>query len=156
MVNIKEKINEGWLHVNIIIELLGKPAEHLEKVINAIVDKLEKEKDIIFLAKNIHPAKLVKESQNAFTTFAEVEILVSGMPKLVEIIFDYMPASIEIIAPVNIKFKLEDANALLNDLTMRLHQYDAVSKRLRLEQQLLVDKVKKLQKEQGQESEEKK
>lgn len=146
MVNIKEKIREGWIHANIIIELLGKPADYLEKVINGAVDKLSGEKGLELLGKKIHPVKLVEKSKNAYTIFAEAEVLVSGMPKLIEIIFDYMPASIEIVEPQNIKFKLEDANALLNDLTMRLHQYDAISKKLRLERQLLVKKLEELKK----------
>ena len=127
-INIKEKINEGWLHANIIIEILGKPADYIEKVIDATVDHISKEKGIELLSKKIHPAKLVKESKNAYTVFAEAELLVKGMGKLIEIIFDYMPASVEIVKPSNITFKLEDANALLNDLALRLHQYGALAK----------------------------
>lgn len=145
-IKIKEKINEGWLRANIIIEILGKPANYIEKVINLAVDKLSEEKGVELLGKKVHQSELVKGSESAFTVFAEAEVLISGMSKLIEIIFDYMPASVEIVEPSNIKFKLEDANALLNDLAMRLHQYDALSKKLRLERELFVKKLQELKK----------
>lgn len=144
-VNIREKLGEGWLHANIIIELLGKPADYLEKVINAAIDRLGNEKNVELIGKKVHPPKLVEGAKNAYTTFGEIEILISGVHRLIEIIFDYMPASVEIVEPSTIKFKLEDANALLNDLTMRLHQYDALSKKLRLEREILVKKLQQLE-----------
>ena len=148
----KEKISQGWLHVNLIIEVLGKPADYIEKVTDMAVDKLGEEKGVNLLGKKLHPAKLVAGSKEAFTTFAEAELLVDNMATLVGLIFDYMPASIEIVEPQNISFKLEDANALLNDLATRLHQYDLMAKQTRLERELLIKKIEEARKKkQGQE-----
>lgn len=143
-VSMKEKLEKGWLHVNIIIEILGKPSSYIEKVLSLAVDKLAQEKNLELLSKKLHPAKLVPDAKEVFTVFAEVELLVNGMAKIVDIIFDYMPSSIEIVEPTSMNFKLEDANALLNDLALKMHQYDALAKQFRLERDFLAKKLKEL------------
>lgn len=153
MANIKEKLNQGWIHVNIIIEILGKPASHIEKVIEAAVEKLGTEKDVEILSREINPANKVENTNEVFTVFAEVELLVKGLPKIVDIVFDYMPASVEIVNPTAMNFKLEDANALLNDIATRLHQYDALSKRFRLERDYLAKKLEEMNKGKTEEEE---
>jgi len=70
---------------------------------------------------------------------------VQDISRLIEIIFDYMPSSVEIIEPPNFSLKLEDANALLNDLAARLHQYDALLKKSRIELSILSQRLKELE-----------
>lgn len=144
MTNIKEKLNEGWLHVNIIIEILGKPADYIEKVLEAVVDQIGKEKNVEIINKQFHKAKIVEDAKEVFTTFSEVEIIIANMSRLVDIVFDYMPASIEIVEPANVSFKLEDANTMLNDIAAKMHQYDAMTKKFRLEAQFLAKKLEEL------------
>ncbi len=153
--DIKEKVSEGWVHAYLVIEVLGKPADYIEKALGLAIDKLAKEKKVELIERKVHKSRLAEKAKEAkeekekqekpktkvFSTFAEIEILAANMAKLVELIFDYMPSSVEIIEPTNIVFKLEDANALLNDLSARLHQYDALSKRLRLERQILIKRL---------------
>lgn len=142
---IREKLNKGWLQVALIIELLGKPKDYLEKVIDAAIDHLGEEKGVVLLKKTVHPANLAEGAQDAFTTFGEAEILTEDMAKLIGIIFDYMPSSVEIVEPSTLNLKLEDANALLNDLATRMHHYDALAKKMRLEHELLAKKLEMLQ-----------
>ena len=142
---VKERIKKGWLRAALIIEVLGKPADYIVGSLNLAVEALEKNKKAEVLAKKIHPATLVKDTKEVYTTFAEVEILVPEMSKLVEIIFDYMPSSIEILEPTSFSLKLEDANAVLNDLIGRIHQYDAVLKKMRLELGILAQRLRELE-----------
>lgn len=142
---VKEKISKGWIRAVLIIQILGKPADHIEKTLNLVIDNFNKDKRVNLIEKKVHPAKLVEGTEQVFTTFAEIEILVSDLSKLIEIIFDYMPASIEILEPSNLSLKLEDANSILNDLATRIHQYDALLKKSRLQLNILVNKFKELE-----------
>jgi len=141
---INEKIKKGWLRVALVIEVLGRPADYVEQSLSLAVDALEKDKKAELLEKKIHPTKQVKDTQNVFSTFAEIEILVQDVSRLMEIIFDYMPSSVEIIEPPNFSLKLEDANAVLNDLATKLHQYDMILKKSRIELSMLANKLKEL------------
>jgi hypothetical protein len=153
-IDMREKFSQGWIHVNIIIEILGKPASHIEEVIRMAVEKLGEEKGVEILNKEIHPANKIEDTTEVFTVFTEVELLVHGLPKIVDIVFNYMPASIEIVNPPTMNFKLEDANTLLNDIAMRMHQYDAISKKFRIERDYFAGKLAEMKK--SEESKEKK
>lgn len=142
---IKERVAKGWLRVALVIEVLGRPADYVEQSLNLAIDALEKDKKAELLEKKLHPAQQVKDTQNVFSTFAEIEILVQDISRLIEIIFDYMPSSVEIIEPPNFSLKLEDANAVLNDLATKLHQYDALLKKSRIELGILTQRIKELE-----------
>ena len=121
--NIREKVDKGWIHAAIIVEILGKPADYVDEAIKKIVDTFAENKDIDILEKNIHKAKEIEHEDKKieiFSAFAEIEFLALNFSKLIEIIYDYMPSSIEIIEPSTMNIKIEDANALLNDLATRL------------------------------------
>lgn len=157
---IRDKISVGWLQVHLVFEVLGKPAKHVEETLKIILEKFEKEKNLELVEKKIYEAKPVGEKKNVFTTFAEVEILIEKLPRLMDIVFDYMPSSIEIVKPINFVFKLEDANVLLNDLAARLHQYDALTKTLKIEREILAKRLseelkKEKEREENKEKEEK-
>lgn len=141
---LKDKIAKGWLHVNLIFEILGKPPEHLEKALTLVIEKLGKEKGVEIISSQTHKPKQVEKTENVFTSFAEVESLINGFARLTEIIFDYMPSSIEITEPTSINFKIEDANAFVNDLAIRLHQYDLLSKKLKIERDILYKKFSEI------------
>ena len=46
MDKIKQKIEEGWIHCIFIIEMLGKPKEHLEKTLKGYISALKKDKKV--------------------------------------------------------------------------------------------------------------
>ena len=146
MTNIKEKIRQGWIHASLVIEVVGKPAEHIEQALSLAIDKLAKERDFELIEKKLHKAKPYEGAKTLFSAFVEIEFLVDKFSRLVEIIFDYMPSSVEIIDPPDINFKLEYANAFLNDLAMRLHQYDAMLKKLKLELTILAKRLDEMEK----------
>lgn len=146
MTNIKEKIRQGWIHASLMIEVVGKPAEHIEQALSLAIDKLAKERDFELIEKKMHKAKPVKESKTLFSTFVEIEFLVDKFSRLVDIIFDYMPSSVEIIDPPDLNLKLDYANSFLNDLAMKLHQYDAALKTLKLQLSILAKKFEEMEK----------
>jgi len=147
-VKLRDKLSDGWLQVNIVFEILGKPKEHIIEVLNAMIKKLGEQEYVEIIEKKVHDPHEVKPDEKKgqkevlFSSFAELEIVVKTFHNLVEIIFDYMPASVEVIKPNDLKFKLNEANAVLNDLTARLHQYHMAARTLQVERTLLANKLK--------------
>lgn len=146
----REKIEKGWIRARIIIEIVGKPSEYVDKALEMVVEKLAEDKNLEIIEKALHKAEEIQNKDKkteVFSAFSEIEIIVSGFSKLIEIIYDYMPSSVEIIEPSAMNFKIDDANALLNDLATRLHYYDALLKRAHVEIQLLQKKIDENKKE---------
>ena len=150
--DIKEKISKGHLKVHLIFEVVGKPAEFIDETIRKLIIELEKEKELEFLGKEIGTAKpyVMKtdagEKTDLFSTYAEVEILIESLKRLIQIIFDYMPSSVEISEPTEIKIKTQDSNLILNELAVKLHQYDLSNKKLVFQRNAIFNKLQELQK----------
>mgnify|MGYP000493729598 CR=1 FL=1 len=142
MVNIvREKLNDGWIRCNIVLEVLGRPAEYLNEIIRKVVDDLEKEKNIAVVEKKFHDPS---PCENMFTTFAELDLMMRDMQVLLEFIMLYMPSHIEIIEPSEIKMNLHSANDFANKIVAKMHQYDAIAKRFKFENSLMKNKLKEL------------
>jgi hypothetical protein len=97
--------------------------------------------------------------EKLFSCFAEIEFIAEKFRRLLELIFYFMPSSIEIVAPEHIKLNAADANALANDLSTRLHQYDDIAKKEQIEKAMLIKQFQeklKEKEEQDKKKEEKK
>lgn len=132
---IQSNLKEGWIQAKAIIEIAGFPEKHIEETLNLVKDKLVKEKGIKEIKSTVNKPK--KISEKIFSGFIEAEFLVTDQSTIMGIIYDYMPSSIEIIAPEEIKEDTLKLTELLNDLAAKLHLYDAAIKRLTAEKVLL-------------------
>lgn len=128
------------IRCKIIIEMLGKPKEHVEKTIKMYVDKIKDDSGLILL--NSEFSKAV-EKEKLWTTFVELELIIKGIPKLIAFCFDYMPSSIEISKPEEFVMKKSSIEDLINDLQARLHDVDMVVKKQKNENQFLRQNLNK-------------
>ena len=117
--DIKGKVDEGRILTRIIIEIVGKPKEHIEKALKVVVEKIKEEKDIEIVEEQIFN---VEKQEEMFNVFAELGILFNNMQSLIEFCFDFMPSSIEILDPEKLSFDSNKFAGLVNDLLAKLHQ----------------------------------
>jgi len=129
-----------------IVEVLGRPAEHVRKMLEEHVRKIDDMKGADIISIKVSEARELEKQKGFYTCFAEVEVEAESLLHLVHIIFDYMPASVEIIKPDRVEFDVADANSLLNTLSGRLHSYDEIAKICKMQNQQLAKKVVELQK----------
>jgi len=115
---IKSKIASGYIYVRSIIEVLGKPKEHVEETLKAHVKKISEDKDYNIIKKTVEKAE---RQEDFFNAFAEIEFLVKDTLTLLSFCFDYMPSSVEIIEPEQIMIKNSDFTGFINDMQARLH-----------------------------------
>lgn len=128
-----------------ILEVLGKPKEHLAEALGELIDKIGNEKGVFLISKKIHEPKLVKDQKDLYTTYAEVEIKVEKSILLASLMFKYMPSNIDIISPENITLTNNDFADILSEVTRRLHSYDEIARVIQMEKQMLEKKVKELE-----------
>lgn len=138
--------------------MMGRPAEHLEKAAEELIETLGKEKGIKITSKVLHELKTVEnkdingkiiempEEQKLLSTFAEVELRADDLMSLVNICFKYMPSHIEIVEPENFVINNFEVNSLLNEIAAKMHNYDAIAKSAIMQNQILARKFQELQK----------
>jgi hypothetical protein len=125
------------LETRMIMEIMGRPAQHLVDTMKALTDKLGQEKGVNIKNIKIHDPIEIKEAKNLYTTFAEIDIDFDSVGNYLGIIFAYLPSNIEIISPQKITLSSESLNLLGNNLISRMHSYDAIAKKMLAEKENL-------------------
>ncbi len=132
----------GEIKATLVLEILGRPAEHLKNALTELIDKLGAEKGIKILDKTVHEPAAVKEGKDLFTSFAEVSVEFETLENYFGTIFAYMPAHIEINSPSKFPLSNAELNEFGNKLLARLHDYDAITKKFIFERNFLINKLK--------------
>jgi hypothetical protein len=132
------------LKVNIILEILGRPKEHIKEALNNLVIKLGTENGIKIVNKIIHEPTEVKDAKDLYTTFAEVSLELDSISRLFAMLIAYMPAHIEIIEPEIINLTNSQLNELSNNVILRMHDYDAIVKKALIERNFLENKLREV------------
>src|SRR3989338_2372750 len=99
-----------------IIEVLGKPKEHVESSIKDYVEHIKKDSELVILKEEFSE---IKEQGKLWSQFVELELVVKGTNKLIGFCFEYMPSSIEIIKPESLDMSNAELASFLNDLQAR-------------------------------------
>jgi len=134
------------LQARMVMEILGRPPENIIQALNMLLDRLGKEKGVKIIDKKVHDAVEAPGQKDLFTSFAEVEVELDSIANYLGIVFAYMPSHVELIYPENINLRNSELNELANSLTNRLHNYDAIAKRLMFERDYLMAKLDEITK----------
>ncbi|MBU4308706.1 MAG: hypothetical protein KJ566_02840 [Nanoarchaeota archaeon] len=127
-----------------ILEIIGKPAEHLVSTLEDFIKKIGEEKKTQVISKKIAEPIFMKDSKEFYTTHAEVEVEVEEVLYLAMLMFKYMPAHIEVISPELIALTNNGWGEILSELTRRLHGYNEVARVLQNEKIILENKLKEV------------
>jgi hypothetical protein len=132
------------IRVMMILEVLGKPPEHLTSTLNDLIEQIGNEKGVSVENKKINEPVEMKEQKGFYTNFAEIELVVEEIFDLSGLLFKYMPAHIEILSPELIALTNNGWGDILSEITRRLHQYDEVARVIQIEKAILEKKLREL------------
>ena len=128
----------------LIVEVIGRPPEHLTETLNNIISKIDEEKGVIVKEKRLHEPILMKKQKDFYTSFAEVEVEVEEILNLAILMFKYMPANVEILSPELIALTNNGWSDIFSELTRRLHGYDEVARIIQVEKNILEKKLREV------------
>ena len=119
-----------------IVEMAGRPAEHLTASLEKHVKVLRDITDIkvhtikVSLPQEIPRPKnkQVAKDEIMFSAFAECDFETDNFSRLTQTMFDFMPSSVEVVEPFKITMESSEATDLLNNISGRLHRYDDFAK----------------------------
>lgn len=151
------------IKVGFIIEILGRPADHVKLTMEQLIDRMGNEKGTKITQKTIHEPveyhmdednknddkKKISVKQKLFTTFADIEVEFDEVEHLLMATFNYMPSNIEIISPENFILKNNDISGILTGIVVRLHRYDEITKKLLVDREILENQIKSLLEQTG-------
>ena len=128
-----------------VIEILGKPREHVESTLKGYVDSILKNTKYTLLHQELMEATKHSEEQSRvhaegdlWTAFCELELSCKSPSDVLHFCFDYMPSVVEILEPEEIMISDVEFGSFLNDLQSRLHQVDMMAKQIKGERDIQV------------------
>jgi hypothetical protein len=139
--NLKDKIAEGAVLARLIFEVYGKPKEHVEKTLSLMVDKFKEMKDIKILKQKFFDPK---EVEGMWTNFMELDIIFKDIGKLIDMVIDYLPSSVEIIEPENLNVNSTDFSGVLNDLSVKMINMSNEYSKAKTEKDIIKRKINTL------------
>jgi len=119
---------EKQIQAVMIVEVAGRPAEYVKQSLETHIGRLNQMQDLEVISKNLSEPKKIEHQEEAYVCFAEIEFKVQTFQKILDLIFDFMPSSIEIINPGRIEMASQEATMFINNLSGRLHRYDEIAK----------------------------
>ncbi|MFH1399289.1 MAG: hypothetical protein ABIG95_04205 [Candidatus Woesearchaeota archaeon] len=125
---------EKGVSTRIIMEVVGKPEEHVKKTLNLLLDQIKQGDGIKLTRSELFDPKPV---DNLFSAFMELELEFKDLSLFVSFCLAYMPSSVEIIEPTELLFRSAELSNLLDDLLSRLHQINFVVTNNNAENQIL-------------------
>ncbi len=151
------------ISVMMILEVLGRPPEHLTLTLENLAKQIDEEKGVSVKKKDIKEPILMEKkvgslkkggneevkTEEFFTSFVELELELDNIMYLAMLMFKYMPAHVEIISPENITLKNQGFNEIFNELTRKLHSYNEVVRTTQVEKEILERKLKDLLEKKG-------
>lgn len=127
-----------------ILDIIGKPAEYLVESLEKMAKKMDEEKGVSVVSKEIKQPALLKDQKEFYSTFAEIELEIDEISILAGLVFKYMPAHLELLEPQMLAMTNNVFNDVLNELVRRLHGYDEISRVMQTEKQVLLKKIEEL------------
>ena len=141
--NKREEETKG-IRSTLILEIIGKPPEHLIETLESIIKRIDEEKGVKVLSKKINEPIFMKNSKEFYTTFAEIDVEVEEILYLAILMFKYMPAHVEVIEPELIALTNNGWTDILSELTRRLHGYEEVARVIQIQNAQMKKKLGEL------------
>ena len=110
-----------------IVEVAGRPAEHLKATLGEHIGILDKVDDITVHSIKISEPREIEKSNGMLTCFAEADFEAKSFARLSETMFDFMPSSVEVIEPAKVTLSMTEATDLLNKICGWMHRYDELA-----------------------------
>ena len=126
----------------ITVEILGSPKDHVEKALQQVITKIKEDQKI--KVTNVQAFESKEMDNKLWSTFADIEFETKEFQKVLDICFDFMPSTVEILEPAGLEIDTNDIANLLNDMLTKLHKYSMVLTKLQGENIYMMKELEKV------------
>jgi len=141
---IQKRIKQGAILAQVSFEVVGNPKDYVETTIKGFVNNIKNDSDIKFLSEEFGEPEEVPNSQGLWSNYADTEVLVNNLDKFVWLCVNFLPATIEIIAPEELRFSDKDLTNWLNDILAKLHEISITVRQTNVKNEVLVQNMNAL------------
>src|SRR3989344_9429124 len=126
---IKDRVSSGWIRSRMTFEVMATDeklaqdtlADHIKKLKQAPDNEVISEKFDEVVEVNPPP----REIPQAFSQFADVEILSQSIESLLLIVITFAPSSVEVMEPQKLEVNFSTVQSIMNTISDLMHRYAA-------------------------------
>ncbi len=130
---VKKRMKEGWIRTSMMIEAMAISKEAVESALRKHVERMEKEKCILIYKKDfqetIEVERPLPNIPKGFSRVVDIEAVAENFDRLVYIVLNYGPSSIEILEPEKMEIDAGQAQGILNTIATMIHRFAAMGGR---------------------------
>ncbi|MEM4500431.1 MAG: hypothetical protein QXD62_03750 [Candidatus Woesearchaeota archaeon] len=119
-----------------IIEIIGKPLEHVENMLQEIRTKIKKG----FKTKSTRIFKPKEVEKGIFQGFLEIDIGFKNLEECVQFLHNFYPSSFEIYES-EVVFSLSEINSLINETLTKMHEIGLALREISAQNSLLKEEL---------------
>jgi len=108
---------EQNIEARCIIQIAGKPKEHVDKALHKVLETLNEEKTKFKILESELVESDLDEKTRLFAGFIEMLIKFKNVNEILLFITNYTPTSIIIESPRNLKIDSQEFTGILNDVS---------------------------------------
>ena len=120
---------------------MASPEKHAQETMDLVFEKIKNDENINIVKHNMSKPKEVEKYKGFYSIFTEFEIEFDNVSDLLNVCFDYMPSSVEILEPEKLELDRDYLMGLTNDVLAKLHEWDMLVKNFYAENRLLKKKL---------------
>ncbi|NOX71991.1 MAG: hypothetical protein GXO64_04850 [Candidatus Micrarchaeota archaeon] len=124
---VEKRMKEGWIKTWMMIEVMAISPEAAKSALEGHVEKMKNEEGTLLYKKQYGEVKKVEKPlpnvAEGYSYVVEFEYLVSDYDRLMTIVMNYGPSSVEILEPSEIRMTLDQAQGALNSVSAMMHKF---------------------------------
>jgi len=124
---VQKRMKEGWIKSWMMIEVMAISEEAAKSSLEKHVQRMETEKGSFIYDKKFGEIEKVDNPipnvAEGFSYVVEFEMLTENLDKLMTIVMNYGPSSVEILEPDELKIPVGEAQGILNSVSAMMHKF---------------------------------
>jgi len=127
---VEKRLKEGWIRTVMAIEVLAVSKDAAKDALEKHVKRMEAEDGALVSFKDF---KKIEEMMNpfpnvpkAYSYVVEMEVLAINFDRLVSLVINYAPSSVEIISPEKISIDMGEGQGIVNTVSEMIHKFASV------------------------------
>ncbi|MBN2042760.1 MAG: hypothetical protein JW754_03045 [Candidatus Aenigmarchaeota archaeon] len=124
--DMKKRVKSGWIRSSVMVEAMAINEKAAKGALEKLIESLSSEENIMVYNKEFHEAQKVKKPlpnvEEASSVIVEFDMLTINYDRLLYVVLNYGPSSIEILEPEHIKMDAGEAQNIANSLAAMIHK----------------------------------
>ncbi|NIP39990.1 MAG: hypothetical protein GTN39_00540 [Candidatus Aenigmarchaeota archaeon] len=126
---VSKKMKDGWIRTGMMVEAMAVSKDAVQSALEKHIERMEKEKCLVVYKKDFHETNEIEKPlpniPKGFSQVVELEAVAENFDRLVYIVLNYAPSSIEILEPKKMEVDIGQAQGILNTIATMIHRFAA-------------------------------